>query len=412
MSFPIFKPADILLPADIPTNRWCVVACDQFTSQPEYWNQAADLTACVPSTFSLIFPECWLEQADAAARIARIQQSMESYLAGGVFRELPGRYIYLERTLPSGAVRHGLIGALDLEQYACHPGETGKIRATEGTVPERIPPRMAVRRGAALELPHVMVLIDDPGRTVIEPLAGAADGLTAEYAGELMLGGGAVRGWSLSGTLAAQVDRALDTLSEKSEMLFAVGDGNHSLAAAKACFEELKKMQPRSVWENHPARYALVELVNIYDDALVFEPIHRIVFDSDRESLLAAMKTELGASGLRTADNAQQLYLLFGEEQRRVWLNAPTSPLAVGSLQKFLDGYLASSSGRVDYIHGDEELRALLRKNPGAIGFLLPPMPKESLFPGVLADGALPRKTFSMGLAQEKRYYMEARKIR
>ncbi len=407
----IFRPARILLPQNIPLDQWAVVACDQFSSQPAYWEEVRARVKGRPSAFHLVFPECWLESADAAAYIAGIHGAMDRALADGTLGELPEGYLYCQRTLSTGQVRHGLVGALDLERYSYRPQDRTAVRATEGTVTDRLPPRMAVRRGAALELPHVLVLLDDREKTVLEPLAAAVGEMVLEYESPLMLGGGSIRGWRLGQAQAARAQAALAALEAKGGMVYAVGDGNHSLAAAKECFEELKKSLPREVWERHPARYALVELGNLYDPSLVFEPIHRVVTGVDPGGLVAEMTARLGLSPRERG--AQRIGLVATRDGGPRWITKPSSPLAVGSVQAFLDEYLAARpGGTVDYIHGEEALRELVGGRGDALGLLLPPMPKEELFPAVEAGGVLPRKTFSMGHARDKRYYLEGRKIR
>ena len=322
----------------------------------------------------------------------------------------------MERTLRSGDRRWGLMAALDLEAYDYHPGSRSPIRATEGTVPERLPPRVAIRRDAPLELPHIMVLMDDPGDTVFAPLREAAlsgdPSLTPEYAGELMADSGSVRGWSLDGPSAARLEAAVAALPAPDGMVFAMGDGNHSLATAKECFEAIKGALPREEWETHPARYALVEVVNLYDSSLEFEPIHRLVTGVDPDALLAELGRRFRLSFTPPADpSALRIGFCSAARSGELWISGAPSPLEVGALQPFLDSWLRDRGGEIDYIHGDDVLRSLAQA-PGAIGFLLPPMDKTRLFPAVVSDGVLPRKTFSMGNAEDKRFYLECRRIR
>ena len=452
-----FSPADILLPdgPEIDLAKWSVVACDQFSSQPEYWAEAEKIVGDAPSALRLILPEAQLNAPDVDEHIAAINQAMEDCLSRGLFRSLPDSLAYVERTQSDGKVRRGLVGKIDLERYDFTPGSGSLIRATEGTVLSRIPPRVRVRRDAPLELPHVMLLIDDPSNTVLGPLTEAvkADSLSKGGTGDgagmgklynfpLMLGGGAVAGWRLT---AAQKDAAADALAAlctpaeqarkygvpgAAPLLFAVGDGNHSLATAKQCWEDLKATLSEAERVDHPARYALVEVVNLHDDALQFEPIHRVLFDTDPAAVIHAFREawpdayETGTDAAskaehsgRTADsettNNSGHTILFVWHGRELSLTVPhpTAQLAVGTLQAFLDGYTAEHGGAVDYIHGDDTAREL-GERPGNLAFLLPPMGKDQLFKTVIADGVLPRKTFSMGHAQDKRYYLEARKIR
>ena len=417
-----FYPAGVLLPKDADMTKWAVVACDQFTSQPSYWQAVEDTVGDAPSTLRLILPEARLNDPDVDGHIAAINDSMQRYLDQGVFRELPESLIYIERTQSDGRIRRGLIGMVDLEQYDFTPGSGALIRATEGTVLSRIPPRVRVRQDAPVELPHVMLLIDDPDRTVIEPLAAASGEMEKLYDFDLQQGGGHLAGWRLT---AAQTDAAAEALAglcTEAEMerkygmkgaaplLFAVGDGNHSLATAKQCYENLKKVTPEAEWAALPARYALVEVVNNHDSALTFEPIHRVVFGVEPEKLLEAFKACYPGAHEGEGEGHTVAYTYAGRTGF-VTVPQPRVQLAVGTLQAFLDDYVKANGGEVDYIHGDAVTDELGAK-PGNIGFKLPAMGKEQLFKTVMADGVLPRKTFSMGHAQDKRDYVEARKIK
>ena len=417
-----FYPADILLPDGADMTKWAVVACDQFTSQPEYWQAVEDTVGDAPSALRLILPEAKLNDANVDEHIADINASMRKYLDGGVFRTLEDTLIYIERTQSDGKVRHGLIGMVDLEQYDFTPGSGALIRATEGTVLSRIPPRVRVRKDAPIELPHVMLLIDDPEGTVIEPLTAGSGKMERLYDFDLQQGGGYLKGWKLTGEQVDGVADALEGLCSDVEMekkygmsgvaplLFAVGDGNHSLATAKQCYEDLKKVTPESEWASLPARYALVEVVNNHDDALKFEPIHRVLFGVEPEKVLEAFKAFYPGAHEGEGEGHTIAYTYEGHTGY-ITVPDPKVQLAVGTLQAFIDEYLKTNSGEVDYIHGDEVTDELGGK-PGNIGFKLPAMGKEQLFKTVMADGVLPRKTFSMGHAQDKRYYVEARKIR
>ena len=405
------KPADILLPkAGTDMHKWAVVACDQFTSQPEYWEEVERIAGDAPSTLRLILPESRLNDANVDEHIANINRSMSDYLARDIFQTYPDSIIYIERTQSDGAVRPGLVAAVDLEQYDYTPGSGSLVRATEGTVLERIPPRVRVRKDAPIELPHVMLLIDDPKKTCIEPVQAAKASMEQVYDFDLMMKGGHLTGWKLSD---AQIDALADALAglttedamrEKygitgvAPLLFAVGDGNHSLATAKTCYENLKKVTPESEWAGLPARYALVEA------------IHRVVFGVDPEKLIAAFKEFYPTAREGQGVGHTIAYTWAGGTG---YLNVPNPrvQLAVGTLQNFLDAYLKENGGEVDYIHGDAVTDDLGSK-PGNIGFKLPAMGKDQLFKTVIADGVLPRKTFSMGHAEDKRYYVEGRKIR
>lgn len=415
-----FRGADILLPdtKKCSLESWAVVACDQFTSEPEYWHNAEKIVGELPSTLNMILPEVYLDESEQ--RIPRINATMEEY-ARDILVEYPDSMIYVERTQSDGSVRKGVILAVDLECYDYQKGADSLIRATEATVVERIPPRVAIRRDASLELPHIMMLIDDPDRTVIEPLSSLEGGETV-YDFELMLGGGHIKGAIIDGERREALSKALSELitpenmekkygsSELAPLLFAVGDGNHSLASAKAAYEEIKnKLGENAV--DHPARYALAEVVNIHDEALKFEPIYRIMTDVDCEEVMH----ELGeyASALSGSADRQRIeYIIGGEKKGEIVIDLPEQQLAVGTLQSFIDWYMKTHPyAKVDYIHGEDSIRALSRKI-NSIGFVFDGMEKSQLFKTVIFDGALPRKTFSMGHAVDKRYYLECRKIK
>lgn len=416
-----FYPADILLPAQADMSKWAVVACDQFTSQPEYWKAVENNVGEAPSTLRLILPEAKLNDPNVEQQITGINNAMKGYVDSGVFKTLPASLIYIERTQSDGKVRHGLIGMVDLDQYDYTPGSGALIRATEGTVLSRIPPRVKVRQDAPVELPHVMLLIDDPDAAVIEPLSTQTEHMEKLYDFDLQQGGGHLTGWKLTDT---QVDAAADALEglctpeqmekkygmkDAAPLLFAVGDGNHSLATAKTCYENLKKVTPKEQWASLPGRYALVEVVNNHDDALKFEPIHRVLFGVEPEKVLEAFKKFYPDAHEGEGEGHSIEYTCAGRKGVLTVPN-PSVQLAVGTLQAFIDDYLKTNGGEVDYIHGDEVTDELGAKQ-GNIGFKLPAMGKEQLFKTVMADGVLPRKTFSMGHAQDKRYYVEARAI-
>ena len=415
-----FSAADILLPdfKTIKGETWAVVACDQFTSEPEYWQRAEALVGDAPSALRLILPEAYLEETEA--RVPIINATMREYLKATLV-EHKDSMIYLERTQSDGKVRRGLVGKIDLEHYDYTKGATSMVRATEGTVAERIPPRVAIRRDAVLELPHVMVLIDDEDKKVIEPLAICKGELPAAYDFDLMLGGGHVSAWFLSEDEKARVLKALEALSAPSLMrekygvdadplVFAVGDGNHSLASAKAAYEEVKAAIGAEAAKDHPARYALVELVNLHDEAMEFEPIYRVMFGVSPCDVLEALAAY--AEGLAGNADAQSILCVGDFADREIEVPHPVSQLTVGTLGDFIDGYLKTHEGAsVDYIHGIESTRKLAAR-ADAIGFLFDGMEKNQLFKAVVCDGALPRKTFSMGHAEDKRYYLECRKIK
>lgn len=403
------KPCDILIPKQgTAFERWSVVACDQYTSQPEYWEKAAELAADAPSTLNIIFPEVYLEDGDGDARIARINQTMTDYLDQDVFQTVSDSFILVNRSFPGGKSRKGLVAAVDLDCYDYKVGATSLIRATEGTVLERIPPRVKIRANAPLELPHIMILIDDPKKTVIEPLF--EKNLPQLYDFDLMMESGHITGYQVAEeSVLDQVASALEALCVgENPFLYAVGDGNHSLASAKAHWENVKQTLSEEERLNHPGRYALAELVNVHDDGLVFEPIHRICTDVDPVELLAEMETYFSD---KTGDApAQTVTYLYNGVRGEFSMNQGTHSLTVGSLQEFLDQKMKASSMKIDYIHGDDVVESLSAQ-PNSIGFLLPVMDKSQLFPSVAASGVLPRKTFSMGEAYEKRFYLECRRI-
>ena len=409
----IFGRADILLPKSADMTRWAVIACDQFTSDAAYWQRVRQFAGEEKSTIHMILPEADLGTVEESTAISRINDTMDAYLKEEVFRRYPDSYIYVERTLLSGAVRPGLVGVVDLESYDYHPGSLSPVRATEKTVLERIPPRQRVRRDAALEFPHVLMLCDDDEKR-LEPLAAKKEQLPVVYDFDLMEAGGHITGWLVTGEDAAAFDRVFENYIADvpakyadlngAPVVLAVGDGNHSLATAKSCYEELKRQNPGVDLSRHPARFALVELENIHDESQVFEPIHRILFQVDGRKLLGDLKQICAPDGY-------PVDYVLGQERGRLYLDKTKGELAVAVLQEFLDEWIQENPCQIDYIHGDEEVIQLARQE-NAIGFLLPPMEKHQLFRGVISGGVLPRKTFSMGHAREKRYYLEGRKIK
>lgn len=416
-----FFPADIMLPDVADMTDWSVVACDQYTSEPAYWAAVDRQVGDRPSALRLILPEAHLKDPDVDEKILEINATMASYVDHGLFKTLRDSMIYVERRQSDGRIRRGLVGMVDLEDYDFTPGSGALIRATEETVLERIPPRVRVRRGAPIELPHIMLLIDDPDRTVIEPLSEQTDTMERLYDFDLMQGGGHIRGFLVRDEQMSRVATGLLHLcdsrvqSEKygfsgaSPLLFAVGDGNHSLATAKACYEEHKKGLPPEAWQNLPSRYALVEVVNNHDTALTFEPIHRVLFGVEPEAVLSALKAFYPGAYEGRGEGHCFAYVHAGG-RGCVTVPNPGRQLCVATVQEFLDKYLRDKGGEIDYIHGDSVVEEL-GSRPGNLGLLLPAMGKEQLFKTVMADGVLPRKAFSMGHAQDKRYYLEARKI-
>lgn len=423
----VLVPEILLPPKGTDMYKWAVVACDQFTSQKEYWEEARRIIGDAPSTLDLILPEAWLGAQDEQERIARIKEKMQEYLHNGTLVKQPQGFVLVERTA-AGNTRHGLVMALDLEKYDYSKGSGTLIRATEGTIVERIPPRLRIREGAAVELPHILVLIDDPEETVIEPLTAQAEKLPLLYDTDLMLGGGHISGRLVSGEKEiVGVLEALTALSDKAAfekkygskpvLLFAMGDGNHSLATAKANWEKIKATLPEEQREDHPARYALIELNNVHDKGIVFEAIHRNVFGIPGEKLVEALLqklreqnggAEIGPEQAPAGGEKHVIPFYYGDRSGAFIVTEPAVQLAVGTLQNAIDAVLKELGGEVDYIHGIDVVKELAQK-PDTTGFLLPDMEKSELFPTVVYDGALPRKTFSMGEAAEKRYYMEAR---
>lgn len=413
----ILSPADILLPKQPLCERFAVVACDQYTSEPEYWEAVEELVGDSPSALRMIVPEQKLLTGDVSGLIAGIEDKMQEYLSSDVFQSYENSYLFIERTLPpGGAVRSGLIGKLDLKQYDYQKGAVSPVRATEATVLERIPPRVAVRENAALESPHVMLLIDDRSDSVMSAARQAKAEQSKLYDFPLMMQSGSLAGWRVENALAKKIEEEIKRLCNRAlcmekygvdapPLVFAVGDGNHSLATAKECYSRLCEKNGEAAMENHPARYALVEVVNLHEPSLQFEPVHRIVCNIDRRHLLFELNERLGGPGKQRFSLVQNGYVM------PFTIGKPTSNMAVGSLQTFLDDYVKTFGGQCDYIHGDDVV-GRLSKDENTLGFLLPPIEKNNLFKTVLLDGSLTRKTFSMGRACDKRFYLECRKIR
>ena len=415
-----FKAGNILIPKKTDMTKWSVVACDQYTSEPEYWNEVTKIVGDAHSTLNLTLPEIYLEESDVNERIKRINENMDKLLEEDFFNELEDSMIYLERTQSDGKVREGLMGIVDLEDYSYEVGSQTLIRATEKTVIERIPPRVKVRENAKLELPHIMILIDDEKKDIIESLKNKVTETDVVYDFDLMQNGGHIKGYKLNSDVINEIGTKLDKLADKDYfekkynvhdkgiLLFAMGDGNHSLATAKACYENLKKTMSEEEYLNHPARYALVELVNLHSSALEFEAINRVVFDVDSKKLVEELNKYYT---INENGNGQEFELVTSDGAKKLYIENPKSNIAVGSIQIFLDEYLKNNSGKIDYIHGDDVTKELTLKGNN-VGFIFKPMKKEELFRTVILDGALPRKTFSMGHSYDKRYYLEARKIK
>lgn len=393
----VFTPADILLPRAEDMTKWSCIACDQFTAEPEYWQEAEHIVGSAPSTLRLMLPEAWLGVRDSAAETRKIYAAMQDYVNRDVFRTVAESFIYVERTLPSGAVRRGLVGKLDLECYDWAPGSATPVRATEGTVESRLPARVEVRRGAMLEMPHIMVFIDDPENTVIPSAAGGEE----LYDFDLMLGGGHLRGSRVSGAAAARLTEALE--APEGAVRFAMGDGNHSLAAAKRCWEQIKRNLPESEQERHPARYALAEIVNIHDEAVTFEPIHRVLLETVPRGFIEEAAARLPRG------KGQAVTLLAGKREMEIETGMPLGAL-VALVDELLGDWRREHGGESDYIHGDDEARALGGR-ASSVGVLLPRLEKAELFPYITEHGPYPKKSFSIGHAKDKRYYLECRSI-
>jgi hypothetical protein len=419
--------ADILLPrADVDLERWAVVACDQYTAQPDYWAAVEGIVGDAPSTLRLIYPEVHLGEPDPGTRIDGINASMRDYLARGLFDTYEHTLLLVRRETATGVVRWGLMAGLDLDQYSWNAEDRTLIRATEGTILDRIPPRKQVRKDAPLELPHIMVLISDPARSVIEPLAAASGELTPVYDTQLMQHGGRVTGWAVpQGSLPNVADALValhDALEPADPLLFAMGDGNHSFATAKSCWEDIAPTLGEADRATHPARYALVEIENIFDPGLEFEPIHRVLFDTTRDDFEAELARHCASFTASPASSVADVMTAVETATTQTFgycdatghatytLLRPAASIPAGTLQLVIDALVAAGH-EVDYIHGAEATSEIGARN-GNLGLFLPAVPKDSFFASIVADGALPRKTFSLGEADDKRYYLEARKIR
>ena len=410
------RPADILLPADgISPETWACVACDQYTSQPDYWNKVSALVGAKPSTLNLMLPECWL--SESAARIPDVHLSMRCYLESGLLA--PGvndGFVLCERTIASGT-RLGLVCAIDLEDYDFTKGSLPLVRPTEQTIASRLPARLAIRRGAPVELSHILILIDDPDHLLLKPLQARKSTLRPLYDFDLMMNGGHLAGWAVETPedLAA-VEAALNTIKSRlgeDPMLLAVGDGNHSLATAKAYWNEVRETLSEEERKTHPARFALCEIENIHDEALLFEPIHRVVTGVSSEALLDAWNTYATARGmtLQSRGEGHAFTVITAAGDKSVVVGSPEGAIPTETVQKFLDDFLSSHpEAAIDYIHGEDSLRSLVTDG-NVTGFLLPAINKNTFFEDVLTLGVLPRKTFSMGEADEKRFYMESKLI-
>jgi len=424
------KPCKMMLPKEgVDMAKWAVVACDQYTSEPEYWKEVNEFVGDAPSTVKITLPEIYLEGEDVAERTEKINAEMIRYEKEGIVEELPSGMILLDRETGRVCGRKGLMMAFDLEEYDYHLGSTSLIRPTEKTVEERIPPRLAVRKNASMELPHIMLLIDDPDRTVIEPIYEKRNDFKKVYDVELMQKGGHLTGWFIpEGEVTDKIQEALDKLADRETfnkkynldkdypiVQYATGDGNHSMATAKANWERIKEGLSEEEKKTHPARFVLAEVVNIHDESLEIEAIYRVLFGAEPNDVIAAAKDFFAKNGGSVEEGevagGQVFKWTAGNKKGAFTVMNSKWAMEVATLQNFLDDYLSTRKNiKIDYIHGLDSL-AQLSEQDGNMGFYLPDPAKGDLFRGVIIDGVLPRKTFSMGEAQEKRFYMEARKI-
>jgi uncharacterized protein (DUF1015 family) len=422
------NPADIMLPKqELDLYKWAVVACDQYTSNRDYWQRVKNTIGDNPSTLNLIFPEVYLDEGNDDEIIKNINKNMESYVKRDIFDTYKSCFFLIKRTVGNKS-RWGLIGSLDLEKYDYNADSTSLIRATEGTILSRIPPRKKIRKNAPLELPHIMVLIDDKKRSLIEPFAKDVSKLTEVYNTKLMENGGEIQGYLLNteeqfNSIADSLEVLYNQLDPKNPLLFAMGDGNHSLATAKSCWEDIKKGLSEEEIKNHPCRFALVEIENIHDDGLQFEPIHRVLFDMNKEDFEDLLIKHCSSFEVSKIDDKLELKNAIEEVEGQTFgfatkkdgillykLEDPEGSIAAATIQLILDEMVENKIGTLDYIHGFEDTIEL-GTQPGNIAILMPDVSKSTFFAAIIKDKALPRKTFSMGEANEKRYYLEARSL-
>lgn len=401
------RSCDILVPNNCDHQKWSVVACDQFTSERGYWKKLEDFVGGADSTLKLIFPEAYLEDSDKDERIDNINRTMKEYLDGGVFKTLKDSFIVCKRTTASGISRLGIVLAVDLEDYCFTHPSNAYIRSTEGVVLDRIPPRLKIRQDAPVELPHIMLLIDDRKHSVIEPIWAAREGLEKVYDFDLNMGGGHLEGYRIDSQIVIdEFEKYVDSVQNlygtgKNDFIFAVGDGNHSLATAQAHWNRIKEGLTDAEKAVHPARFALCEVENLHDDGIVFEPIHRFVFGVG-EDFIRYMQANLSGEKEVKAFDKNGEYVLKVDR---------IGAKAIKDIQSAIDEYLKAHGGTVDYIHGIEHLKDVASRNDG-VAIAMPKIEKEELFDYVLKNGTLCRKAFSMGEAEEKRYYFEAKKIK
>jgi uncharacterized protein (DUF1015 family) len=400
----VFTPTDILIPEGISMEAWAVIACDQFSSERDYWERAADYVGDKPSTLNMIIPEAYLEEIDEEKEIKKINATMNEYLQSGVLKVFKDSFIYVERTQPDGRIRKGIVGAVDLDQYD-FTGVSAAIRASEGTVLDRLPPRVKVRRAAPLEMPHIITFIDDEANTVVEPLEKLTVDLPLVYDFDLMEGGGHIKGYLVAGEPAEKVMASMRELHNKNEMLMIMGDGNHSLAAAKVYWDEIKQNLSDEDKKNHPASKALVELNNVYDPAISFEAIHRVLFDVDVKEFISGFENAMTKGTDYTIRWSSQ------DGSGDIGIKAECIGDMLTYMQNYIDEYIEKTGGIVDYIHGDDSTEKLADAER-CVGLILPAMCKSDFFETVEKSGVFPRKSFSVGHARDKRYYLECREIR
>lgn len=416
-----FSKGDILVPNVECMSAWSVIACDQYTSQPQYWRDVENFVKTKPSTLNMMVPEIRFASDDLDQRICSVNRAMRTYLRRHMFYEVHD-YIYSRRVLSNGKVRCGLVGVIDLEQYEFHPGSQTTVRATEGVIQSLIEPRLAIRDLSPLEVSHTMLLIDDRENTVFPSLEQELDQMQLLYSFDLMMGSGSISGYLVTPEQSERIDRALTALATPEEMqkkygitdkgifVYAVGDGNNSIATAKLHYDNLKRTLSPQKLRNHPARYTLSEIVNLHDDSFEFEPINRVLFGVDTANFLHQL-SHVHRISYSPQEGQQYFDCVIGDETKRIWIADPSSNVVTGTVQNFIDHYIREFSGKVDYVHGENIVRQLAAQTDN-VGILFPSIPKESLFETILIDGILPRKTFSMGTAADKRFYLECRKIK
>ena len=404
MNGDVFTPADILIPKDISFRNWSVIACDQFSSEPDYWERVRANIGEEPSTLNMIIPEAYLDDADLDCEVKKIHAAIESYIMQDLFREIEDSFIYVERTLSDGSVRSGLVGTVDLDEYD-FSGRKAAILASEGTVLDRLPARISIRRAARLELPHIIAFINDTSMSVIEPLSKKSDDLPLLYDFDLMECGGNIKGMRVCGADADKVMSAIRKLHGNNDTLMVIGDGNHSLAAAKVYWDELKQNLSAAEKENHPARKALLEVNNVYEPAICFEAIHRVLFDVDPAGFVSTLADAMPSG------SDYELHWVSQGQRGTIGVSADCIGDMLTAMQTFLDEFVRTYGCRVDYIHGADAV-ARLAEGERCLGLILPAMDKSELFGTVACSGVFPKKSFSVGHAREKRYYLECRRIK